>query len=116
MSLYSCYINSCRQDSIVGRVHKIYGRVDCCATHDPEPHGYARGMFDAVLAEETTSVSQSGPATEFSKEQLIAAMFSELLRLVKRDAGPSGGKKAKLVKPKPILPSGGVALRPGGVM
>ena len=116
MPLYSCYINSCRQDSVVGRVHMIYGRVDCCATHDPQPHGYARDMFASSPAHEPLAVSQSEPATELSKEQLIAAMLAELLRLVKSDDGPSGGKKAKLVKPRPILPSGGIALRPGGVM
>jgi hypothetical protein len=49
-----------------------------------------------------------------SKDALIAAMFATLVKLVNSDdSKPDGGTKAKLARPKPTKPSGGVALQVG---
>lgn len=111
-----CYVTGCPSDAVVGRRHRLYGCVDACQRHDPEYVGYARPFHEIVApapaqrAVEATSQS----STPMSKDALIAAMFATLVKLVNSDdSKPDGGTKAKLARPKPTKPSGGVALQVG---
>lgn len=36
-----CYCLGCDSQAFIGRIHKVYGRVDCCPAHDPERTAYA---------------------------------------------------------------------------
>lgn len=39
-----CYVLGCYDEAVVGRRHRVHGLVDACYTHDPDRHGYAKGL------------------------------------------------------------------------
>lgn len=102
-----CYVTGCYQDSLVSRLHKIYGPVDCCADHDPEKHGYALGFGQPapVVPEALETPEAEKPLTN---DEMIAIALKGLLKLAgDNNTEPDGGKKAKLIKPrKPLSPQG----------
>jgi hypothetical protein len=106
-----CYVLGCRANAALGRLHKIYGPVDCCSGHDPETVGQARPFGVAKPVVEAPVVEDPAGESEMTREQVIVAMLTELVGMVK-PGDPDGGKKAKLKKPKPTKPSSGVGLVP----
>lgn len=40
----TCYVIGCHQPVTVGSVHKLFGRVESCASHYPDRVGYARAL------------------------------------------------------------------------
>jgi len=41
MSLLSgCYVLGCYEETVLGVIHKRFGRVDTCIGHDPTHHNY----------------------------------------------------------------------------
>lgn len=111
-----CYVDGCYRSAHVGRIHKLSGPVDACDSHDPEKVGYALpfSVLHQQPAEEQAA-PEAAPADEPqpTTEELIAGMLKEIIRLSQNGGGDGGpGKGAKLQKPKPQLPPGGVALNP----
>ena len=109
-----CYVRGCYVNATIGRLHKIYGGVDTCRDHDPEKHGYALGFgFGAqpsdVVPDQVVPAAAEEP--QLTKEQIIAQMIIEVIRMSLDDGRPDGGKKAKLVPPKKPLSPQGVGLR-----
>lgn len=106
-----CFVIGCWQEAVIGRNHKHHGRIDACRRHDPESTGQNKGFAQkAVLAPGAPVPAVSEPP--LTREQVIAAMVAEVIRLAGQSDPPDGGKKARLVKPVPQLPpSGAQAVR-----
>lgn len=103
-----CYCRGCYQPSVVQRVHKVFGAVCACESHDPARHGYVKAEAEIVapaVTEPVVAASQDAEASP-SRESLIASMLAEIIRLSGTDR-PDGGKKARLKPPPPTKPPSG---------
>ena len=45
----ACYVRGCREETVIGRVHRFFGKVDACGGHDPEKHGYGRPLSNVMI-------------------------------------------------------------------
>jgi hypothetical protein len=111
----SCYCIGCYDEAQVGRLHKQFGPVDACQRHDPERFSQTRafGVEPVVEPQDSPEGQTDGDeAAPKSNEEIIAELFKQIVRLTQQgDSGPGGGGKgAKLRKPKPTRPSGGITL------
>ena len=113
-----CYVRGCADATVISRVHTKYGRVDCCADHDPDRHGMARRLVRQVAVVDTPAPTVSAEAEpELTREQQFLLMFQALLNLAHDNGGPSGGQHAKLQRPVgPIAPSGDALVPPTWVL
>ena len=97
LTLFSCFVGCCTEPTVIGTVHKRFGRVVACAGHNPIKHAY--------------NVPLGTPAA--------VEILAEYVEINARIAGtwiapgdePSGGSKVPAVPYAPKLPpSGGAAL------
>lgn len=84
MFLYQCEVRGCKQDSIVGVFHKLYGKGDYCSGHNPIPHDYTKLITGLPRLTPLAVVedSQQSAGSRLSQEELITQMLRELIRLV----------------------------------
>ena len=110
--LYECYCIGCHDDSVIGRIHKQFGRVDCCAAHDPARFGQARDLLYPAVTAQAGDDPEAADVPALSHDELIAALFKELLRQARGGPDrPDGGKHARLQPPPKSLPPSGAAVR-----
>ncbi len=111
MATYSCYVRGCRDDSVLGARHKLFGCVDACAGHDPITHGMALPLGDAAGA--LVEPEQPAPETPSDPNALIVEVLRNAMQLLlgAQDAPPEGGTKARLRRPVPIIPPSGTTAR-----
>jgi hypothetical protein len=89
MTKYLCYVLGCDPSisrPVIGARHRMYGNVVCCASHDPNRHGYGMPLVNAPVAAPQASAKATGPHVD-------------------------GGTKVPVSRPAPIVPPATTARR-----
>lgn len=101
-----CYVRGCYEPAVVGRIHKITGRVDSCRSHDPEKHAYGRAFGHPGAIE----AARNQPHRE-TPQQEIDRLLVRVAELMGKNPDDGYAVKAPR-KPQPIMPPSGAQARP----
>jgi hypothetical protein len=105
----SCYCRGCYQGAILSAIHRLFGRVQCCADHHPARAALAR-PFGQVAA--VPPVTAAGPQPADDPIQLAKELASCLNSVLNgpEDTGDGGLEVPRVQITPPIPPSDGEAL------
>jgi hypothetical protein len=59
-AMFRCYVLGCREQTIIGTIHKRFGRVVSCADHNPIRHAVNRPLQAASITSRPTSNGRPG--------------------------------------------------------
>ena len=105
----SCYVHGCYDGAILSAIHRLFGRVQCCADHHPARAALALTFGQVVAARPVTAAGpQPDDPIQLAKE--LASCLNSVLNGPEDDA--DGGTKVPRVPLTPQLPPSGDALVP----